>query len=385
MKKRRQKKPTVDILTCTCVKTKRQRKDVENIGEFSLADIKSGISAIKKKVGTTYANVQAAQKVRKAELEKERKVEQRAYHARAARKDAEQAKYGQEQRAREEWDSLSESEKHTREKRARDQAIQQARENARQTRTPLPQKIPIPNIEPPVPRRPDVDLKSEWKDTKYATKQWAKRQVTPGGMVRTAKGVGDAALKGMNWLEEKRVAALAAQKEERRLRLEAWSKLPQDRRDELLRERYERKELEHKLKQMRLSASEYHADKSMAAITGQNFRPRTFKVVTDGGRYGDDETKYFDEYGREVEGVPEEVTRKKRSSRSESSEVANLFGASYVPKLSHKEYTSSTGYESLPRQRSRRGTGIESSSPPQISRRSEADDFRRLLTRTKNL
>jgi hypothetical protein len=116
----------------------------------------------------------------------------------------------------------------------------------------------------------------------------------------------------------------------------------------------------------------------MAAITGQNFRPRIFKVVGS-DRYGDDETKYMDEYGRKVEGIPEEVTKRKRRSRSESSDVANLFGASYMPQISHAEYTSSSGVEMLPRQRSRREPSSGYSSPPQINRRSESDDFRRLL------
>jgi hypothetical protein len=345
MKKRRQQKTRQqDILVCACTRQK-ARKDVENIGEFSLADIKAGISAVKQKVGKTYADVQAAQAIRKKELEQEARIEKAQATKRANRRAAEKIVYDREVGEREQWDQLTPSQQATARKRG--------------------------HKEPPVPRRPEVDVKAEWEDAKYATTQWAKRQVTPGGLINTARGVGDAALKGMNWVEKKRQEQLAYQKAEQRARQEAWAKLPKETRDELLKERYEREQLEHKLKQMRLSAAEYHADKSMAAITGQNFRPRVFKVASE-NRWGDPETKYLDEYGREVEGIPEETTKRRRSHRSEVTDIENLFGA---------EYSRSRAYEPSPRQRIRTQEVIMGSSPqPQIRRRTEADDFRRLLT-----
>lgn len=354
MKKRqRQRKPQVDILTCTCTKRKIRKSEVEEIGNFKIGGFDSEkytkplMSAVRGAV--TKANDYNARKLSEEQDAADKyKAE---YEARKPLREAAKAKYEQERRERSQWEALP----------------NKAKASMRKT-----------HPEPPIPQEPEANIKDEWTDAKIATKQWAKRQATPAGLYHTAAGAADLAYKGMKWVDQQRLDQIRQEKALKAQRLKEWYDIPYRKRKQIIKEQYKRRELGQKLSEIRQQSADYYMDKNTAAITGQDFRPKIFKVTTEGGKYDEDEIKYMDEYGREVPGIPEDVRKKQyKPRRSESSDIENLFGGSYKqPQIRESSWTQPTEYETLPRTRSRR----ESEYVPQKRRRpSESSDIYNLL------
>jgi len=190
--------------------------------------------------------------------------------------------------------------------------------------------------DPLMPDQPNVDMSDEWRRAKVNTKQWAARQATPAGMYRAAAGGVNAAYGGMVWLEEKRLAALAAQAAELKAKQDAWVALPRHTREELLEEQAFRNRKRQELSVERQRAESRYLDETTGYITGQKYRPKVYKVEGGETRDGYAEDKYLDEYGNEMPGIPQEIAPK-RKQRSENQTVNDLFGGSsggpvaYIP------------------------------------------------------
>lgn len=266
----------------------------------------------------------------------------------------------------------------------------------------LSQQVPQPA---PQPQRAPT-LTDQWTRAVIGVgdtvKTKAAEAITPQGAYTIAKGVGrgvkwagNQAYKGMEWLDKERILAEEERETRKGQRLAEWYALRPETRREILEERALRDQYKQKIRDARQQALEYQLDRTDAYLSGRKFTPKVFKVESS-GLFGETTEKYLDEYGREVPGVPEEV-RPKRSSRprSEAQEIGNIFGFKsggpvrsplYEPPPQRQLMGADEGDYDMPRRRVR-----YSSEPPQysqplqrriesgVSPRREADDVRRLL------
>lgn len=246
---------------------------------------------------------------------------------------------------------------------------------------------------PPVPREPETTLKEDWGAAKQYVTQGAKGLATPQGMYAVGKGAVNAGYKAGLWLEQKRQDEFNRQKDERDQRKAAWNDLTKEDQQKIREDQYLRKQMGQKLQQMRQQAFDYQMDKTDAYLSGRKFTPRVFKVESH-GLFGESEDKYLDEYGRELPGIPEEVTRRSssRSRRSETQDISNIFGLTHggpirspLDEPPRRQMLPAEGDYDTPRQRRPR----YAQEPPQYSQpqlrivgssaKREAADIRRLL------
>jgi hypothetical protein len=411
------RKPVKCIKHNTCSKPRRRSRRYnhgEDIGDFGLADIKAGLTKVgqavtstaktlaapyaaslvrdlqKEKLKRAAAAADARRKAERAtrqrttqqqEQQQQQQVQQLQAKQRSEQLTSEKAKYQQDLIERQAWDA----------KNAEQKAALMAAGRSRNRNW----------VEPPVPREPETKLKEDWGAAKQYVKQGAKYLATPQGMYQTTKGAvvggANAALKAGKWLEQKRQDEINYQEDQRKEKLRHWNEdLTSAERKEILEDQYLRKQMGQKLKQMRQQAFDYQMDKTDAYLSGRKFTPRVFKVSTP-GEFGIGETeKYLDEYGRELPGMPEEVTRKSsgRSRRSETQDINSIFGLtsggpirSPLDEPRQKRQMLPAGEEDyeMPRQRRPRYAQEPSQySQPQSrivgnSAKREADDIRRLL------
>jgi hypothetical protein len=212
------------------------------------------------------------------------------------------------------------------------------------------------------------------------------------GAYRAGKFAVNESYKGMDWLEKKRQAQISEQNRIAEEKQEAWDLLPYEEKKDILQSRYMAAEMRHKLQRMRQQAEDYQLDKNDAYLSGRRFTPKVFKVNSENS-WGD--PTYMDEYGRELPGIPEEVTPKKaRRPRSETEDINNIFGFSSgssgpmrspldEPPRQRQIMGGDEGDYDMPRQRTRyRPEPSQQSSSRRInslSPQKEAEDFRKLL------
>jgi hypothetical protein len=227
--------------------------------------------------------------------------------------------------------------------------------------------------EPVTPVTPDKELspRQQWDkffvDTaKRIDKKWVEFG-TPAGVKknlttlgRGAVAVGKGVVDAMDYAEtklEKWNARKVAEERALEARKQEWfAHLPHESQEALLNKRAREQYVKAEIQQERDKWNQYSADRTMAALSGQRWQPRVFKVAVGSDQFGlGTEFRYVDEYGREVPEPAGEMFRRgsrRKRKTSESSDIANIFDSPYHFG-SGGELTERRYYDEPPARRSR--------------------------------